>query len=133
MLTRYLYRLCDTIISRGDIKIERLDFDVQSKLSGVIEGRLKFHDGSLLQFDEGILLRGRQIIKQRYNYHYQNLADELIFRYDNAPHHPHIPTILITSMLALSLNPLYHLTSTRFCMRLSESSTEVSRLGMAAC
>lgn len=92
MLTRYLYRLYDTITSRGDITIEHLDLDVQSKWSGVIEGRLRFYDGSLLEFDEGVLLRGRQIIKQRYNYHYQNSADELIFRYDNAPHHPHIPT-----------------------------------------
>ena len=30
--------------------------------------------------------------KLRYVYHYQNASGEVIFRYDNAPHHPNLPT-----------------------------------------
>jgi hypothetical protein len=92
MVKRYLHRLYDTIISRGYVEIERLDFDELPGRQGIIEGRLKFHDGSLLDFDEVILLRHKQLVKLRYAYHYQNEAGEVIFRYDNAPHHPNILT-----------------------------------------
>lgn len=88
MLNRYLHRLYDTIISRGYAEIERVDFDELPGRQGIIEGRLKFHDGSLLEFDEVIIFRNEQIVKLRYAYHYQNKAGEVIFRYDNAPHHP---------------------------------------------
>lgn len=92
MLKRYLHRLYDTVISRGYVEIERLDFDDFLNHQGFIEGRLKFHDGSLLDFDEVILLLNEEIVKVRYAYHYQNELGELIFRYDNAPHHPNVFT-----------------------------------------
>jgi len=92
MLKRYLYRLYDTIISRGYIEIERLDFDELPSRQGIIAGRVKFHDGSLLDFDEVILLQDEQLVKLRYAYHYQNKSGEMIFRYDNAPHYPNIFT-----------------------------------------
>jgi hypothetical protein len=92
MLKNYLYRLYDTVISRGHVEIELLVFDIQSNRRGTIEGRLKFHDGSFLDFDEAILLRNKQIVKLRYAYHYQNVLGQLIFRYDNAPHYSTIST-----------------------------------------
>lgn len=92
MLNRYLHRLYDTIISRGYVEIERLGFDELPGRQGIIEGRLKFHDGSLLEFDEVIILRNEQIVKLRYAYHYQNELAEIIFRYDNAPHYPNMLT-----------------------------------------
>lgn len=36
MLNRYLYRLYDTIISRGYVEIERLDFDELPGHQGII-------------------------------------------------------------------------------------------------
>lgn len=92
MIKEYLYRLYDTIVSRGYIEIERLDFDEMPNRQGIVEGRLKFYDGSMLEFDETILLHDKELVKLRYAYHYQNEAGEVIFRYDNAPHYPNIPT-----------------------------------------
>lgn len=92
MVNRYLHRLYDTIISRGYIEVEQLIFDNRSNRRGTIRGRLKFHDDSLLDFGEVIILRSRQIVKLRYAYHYQNASGEVIFRYDNAPHYPKLPT-----------------------------------------
>jgi hypothetical protein len=92
VLNQYLHRLYDTIISRGYVEIERLDFDKLPGRQGIIEGRLKFHNGSLLEFDEVIILRNEQIVMLRYAYHYQNESAEVIFRYDNAPHYPNILT-----------------------------------------
>jgi len=91
MLKNYLYRLYNTIISRGNIEVEVLVFDDQNRRAS-IEGRLRFYDESLLAFDEVILVSDKQIVKLRYAYHYQKADGKLVFRYDNAPHHPTIPT-----------------------------------------
>lgn len=56
MVNSYLHRLYDTIISRGYIKVEQLTFDNRSNRRGTIRGRLKFHDESLLDFGEVIIL-----------------------------------------------------------------------------
>lgn len=59
---------------------------------GMIEGRLRFWDNSLLEFTEAIAMHTMILAKTRYAYHYQNDKEQLIFRYDNAPHHPAIKT-----------------------------------------
>ncbi|GIK57514.1 MAG: hypothetical protein BroJett015_31770 [Chloroflexota bacterium] len=92
MINSYLCRLYDTVISRGYIEVEQLVIDSRSTQRGAIRGRAKFYDGSILEFGEVIILRNRQVVKLRYAYHYQNASGELVFRYDNAPHYPHIPT-----------------------------------------
>ena len=92
MIQKYLNRLYDTIISRGYVEIERLDFDELPARQGIIEGRLIFPDGSLLDFDETVLIRHGLIVKLRYAYHYQNTLGALVFRYDNAPHYQNIST-----------------------------------------
>jgi hypothetical protein len=92
MVNRYLHRLYDTVVSRGFIEVEQLIFDNRSNRRGTIRGRLKFHDGSLLDFGEVIILQNREIVKLRYAYHYQNASGEVNFRYDNAPHYPNLPT-----------------------------------------
>ena len=105
MLKNYLYRLYDTIISRGNIELELLIFDDQSKQRGSIEGRLRFYNGSLLEFDEVVLLRDEQIVKLRYAYHYQSSSGALIFRYDNVPHHPDISTYPHHKHIGLNVEP----------------------------
>ncbi len=92
MINGYLHRLYDTIVSRGYIEIEQLAFDSRSNQRGTIRGRLKFHDGSLLDFGEVLVSQNRRIVKLRYAYHYQDASGNLLFRYDNAPHYPNIPT-----------------------------------------
>jgi hypothetical protein len=92
MIKRYLLRLYDAIISRGYVDVEYVTVNEQSNQQGTIEGRLNFHDGSMLEFDEAILAHNDEIIKLRYAYHYQDSDNRIIFRYDNAPHHPYITT-----------------------------------------
>ena len=59
---------------------------------GIIEVRLRFWDGSLLEFVEVLIEHGVVLVKTDYAYHYQDAQNQLIFRYDNAPHHPDIIT-----------------------------------------
>ena len=92
MIHAYLNRLYDSVISRGYVEVERLNFDELPGRQGIIEGQLLFPGGSLLDFDEVVLVRSGQLTKLRYAYHYQSEAGELIFRYDNAPHYPNMTT-----------------------------------------
>jgi hypothetical protein len=92
MVNTYLQRLYDTIISRGYVEVEQLVIDTWSNKRGAISGRLNFHDGSSMDFGEVIIHQSRQIVRLRYTYHYQDASGEMIFRYDNAPHHPNVPT-----------------------------------------
>lgn len=92
-LHRYLTRVYSLITSRQEIDVERLfaDETIPGR-EGTFEGRLRFWDGSLLELIETLVVRGFVVVKIDYSYHYQDRADQLIFRYDNAPHHPEVAT-----------------------------------------
>ena len=74
--------------------IENVDveYDVKSKNIGIIQGTLEMIDGFTLQFMELINIERDKITRPKYRFHLMNVNDEMIFRYDNAPHHPEIAT-----------------------------------------
>ncbi len=60
---------------------------------GFIRGGILFIDGSKLRFFEYIVVSATGIVKKlKYRYHYEDPNGELIFRYDNAPHHRQLKT-----------------------------------------
>jgi 2'-5' RNA ligase len=78
--------------SRQDIDIEILQIEVIT-IGVKFESELHFYNGSRLS----IVVQLEPVGKQAYNrvnckYHYQDAAGNLIFRYDNAPHHSHLAT-----------------------------------------
>lgn len=92
-LHRYLTRLHTIIDSRHEIEIEYLHIDETIPgREAIIEGRLRFWDQSLLEFAEVLVIRGLILVKTDYTYHYQDNRAHLVFRYDNAPHHPEVST-----------------------------------------
>lgn len=92
-LQRYLERLHTILTSRQELVLEYLHIDeIIPGQVGMIEGRLRFWDNSLLEFTEAIATHNMILAKTRYAYHYQNEKEHLIFRYDNAPHHPEVKT-----------------------------------------
>jgi hypothetical protein len=92
-LHRYLNRLQDTILSRREIEIEIMEIIDQSDIpeqESKFAARLSFPDGSQLRVIEALRLDRSRLVKSRYVYHYQQADGTLIFRYDNAPHHPEL-------------------------------------------
>ncbi|MEA1965499.1 MAG: DUF6516 family protein [Candidatus Aerophobetes bacterium] len=69
-----------------------IEYDVKSKNIGIVQGTLEIIDGSTLQFMELINTKGGKITRPRYRFHLMDTNDKVIFRYDNAPHHPEFPT-----------------------------------------
>ena len=69
---------------------ERYEEQVLSATRGNLRIRLRFSDQSLLDISEAILLVGEEPLWLSYRYHYQSPRTGIVFRYDNAPHHPEI-------------------------------------------
>jgi hypothetical protein len=92
-LRQHLELIQNILNSRQEITIDsfRLQEIVPGR-EGIIEVRLRFWDGSLLEFVEVLIEHGVVLVKTEYAYHYQDAQNQLIFRYDNAPHHPEIST-----------------------------------------
>lgn len=53
--------------------------------------KVYFIDNSLLHFRE-LFVGQERSFKKTYSYHYQRSDGTIVFRYDNAPHFPELPT-----------------------------------------
>ena len=92
-LHQYFVHIEAMLFSRRDAEVEAFTVrEIEPDRSGIVEGRIRFWDGSLLRFAENLTVRGVSLIRQRYSYHYQDGAGALRFRYDNVPHHPSVST-----------------------------------------
>jgi hypothetical protein len=54
--------------------------------------RLRFQSGSLLEINEAIIVENGALKMLGYRYHFQRASNELVFRYDNTPHFPDLPS-----------------------------------------
>ncbi|MGH7595145.1 MAG: toxin-antitoxin system TumE family protein [bacterium] len=52
-----------------------------------LKRRAELVDGSTLHLNESSIIG-----KNKYSYHWQDAQNQLIIRWDNAPHHPHLTT-----------------------------------------
>lgn len=88
----YAARLEDTLRSRTEIAIDKLRSRV-TRDQAAFTAHVHFYDGSqLFTSDESSLAEYRQIVRGEYVFHYQQADGILIFRYDNSPHFPDLPT-----------------------------------------
>ena len=76
----------EPIISSSQISIER-----RSPNRIILAGKITFIDGSRLHFLEYVLELNNRLLRVSYRFHYTKREGGLIFRYDNAPHHPELP------------------------------------------
>lgn len=75
-----------------EAKIERYEEQILSESRGVLRIRLRFPDEALLEVSEAVVILAGEPLWIAYRYHYQGPLAEVVFRYDNAPHHPETPT-----------------------------------------
>lgn len=77
----------DTVVATGEASVVDLQIDQRSSLRGFIAGMLELSDGSELHFREFVDVTKPEP-RLMYVYHHQDANNQLVFRYDNAPHHP---------------------------------------------
>lgn len=88
----YFRRLHELINDFSGVEVERYEEQVLTARRGNLRIRLRLPDNSLLEISESVQIRDDTFQWISYRYHYQDSIGNLIFRYDNAPHHPEIKT-----------------------------------------
>lgn len=68
-----------------ETRTERVDLD-----RGYVRATITFTDDTELHLFEYVVLTGDEVEREDYRYHYQSEEGELIWRWDNAPHHPDV-------------------------------------------
>ena len=90
MTDRYLKRVQDALAASRIVLQPIVSVDDRGEV-WFIRADLYFIDNSLLHFRELWIGQGRRQ-KKTYTYHYQRADGTLVFRYDNAPHYPDLPS-----------------------------------------
>ena len=93
MITVYLRSIENTINSSSVVRTSSLYKDEREDEILFLRGDIRFTDGSYLHFREFVQIKvDLPPNPYTYAYHYQDVEEKLIFRYDNAPHYPELPS-----------------------------------------
>ena len=91
-IDEYFTQVRELIQGVADAHADRYEEQMLSATRGNLRIRLRLPDQSILEISEAIALIGEEPHWVSYRYHYQSPRTGLVFRYDNAPHHPEIST-----------------------------------------
>jgi len=84
------FDLIAKLVEHSGAESVEIEFD-EDQQSGTVDGALYFYDGSRLEFPETVTIERHRPVKLLYTYQYIR-GGEALLRYDNAPHHPDLPT-----------------------------------------
>lgn len=88
MIEEYFLQVENALREYPNISSYALSKKIYNSRQGSIGGKIVFEDGHSLEFTE--VVDTEQVDKVKYRYHYMDASQKLIFRYDNAPHHPQV-------------------------------------------
>lgn len=91
MIDNYFHQIAAYLADSGIVSSSNITYDRRSLYIGFIRGDIYFLDGSVLHLREFINVQ-HGIDRYTYVYHYQCADGNLLFRYDNTPHFPDLPT-----------------------------------------
>jgi hypothetical protein len=91
MITQYFIDFCNLVNSLDSVIYSEIQTRKINDFLGIIEAKLTFENG-FLDILEVIKFSDNIISNKKYKYHFQSNYGELIFRYDNAPHHENVLT-----------------------------------------
>jgi Family of unknown function (DUF6516) len=91
-IEEYFTHVYQLVQGLADVHAERYEEQMLSVTRGNLRIRLRFSDQALLEMSEAIVLMAGELRWLSSRYHYQDSSGPILFRYDNAPHHPEIPT-----------------------------------------
>lgn len=91
MIEDYFRQVDALIASASIVHSSSITYDKRSTYIRFIRGNIYFLDGSILHLREFVNIQ-HGIERYLYAYHYQRPDGTLVFRYDNTPHFPALPT-----------------------------------------
>ena len=75
-----------------NVYVESYNATILSSEHTNLKIRLRFYFKYLLSISKALIAIDDQVITIDYRYHFQNEQNNLIFRYDNTPHFPDLPS-----------------------------------------
>ncbi len=88
MISEY-FREVELRLKNTEIVTDKyVDLREFSATEGMLRGRLLFVDGSMLKFMEYL----QEETRLKYRFHLMDKEGNMVFRYDNAPHHKDVST-----------------------------------------
>ena len=106
LLARYLGDVESAVRRIEGGYVERYEEEIIADNRANLRIRVRFQSGYLLELNEAVIVESEHIMHLAYRYHFQDGQNNLIFRYDNAPHfselktyphHKHLPDRVIES------------------------------------
>ena len=91
MIEDYFRQVDALIANTGIVHSSSMTYDKRSTYVGFIRGSVYFLDGSVLHLREFVSVQ-HGVERYMYAYHYQRSDSTFLFRYDNTPHFPGLPS-----------------------------------------
>ena len=88
LLAKYLDDTEAAVRQLDRVYVERYEEEVLSATRINMRIRIRFQTGYLLEVNEAIIIEGDKLKHLNYRYHFQDIHNNLVFRYDNTPHFP---------------------------------------------
>jgi hypothetical protein len=91
-IDRYLQALQTNLEARQNLDIEQYQIVRLTADRANLKLRIRTRDRHLLSISEAIVNDRGTLKRLDYRYHFQDRDNHLIFRYDNTPHFPNLPS-----------------------------------------
>ena len=88
LLSEYLHKVEAIVLKLRNIYVERYEEEIIANNRINLRIRIRFRIGYLLELNEAVIVESGTIKRLYYRYHFQDDNNNLVFRYDNAPHFP---------------------------------------------
>ena len=88
----YFDRVDHILESCPNVYVETYSAAILSSERANLKLRLRFYFKYLLSISEALIAIDNQVMAIDYRYHFQDEQNNLIFRYDNTPHFPDLPS-----------------------------------------
>ena len=92
LLTQYLREIETAVQALTNCHVERYQEETLSSDRINFRIRIRFTNGCLLEINEAVVVENQILQTFGYRYHLQDGQNRLVFRYDDTPHFPHLPT-----------------------------------------
>ncbi len=91
-LAQYLGDIENAVRRIQNANVERYEEEILSYDRINLRIRIRFANGYLLEMNEAVIVENGQVSHLGYRYHFQDQDNRLVFRYDDAPHFPNLPS-----------------------------------------
>ena len=88
LLSHYLGDVEASVRKLEGVYVERYEEEIVAVNRVNLRIRIRFPSGSMLEVNEALIGQEDHIRHLGYRYHFQDVQNKLIFRYDNTPHFP---------------------------------------------